>query len=123
MRGVIVTGGGSGIGAETCRYLAEQGIPGGVLDHDEAAARAVAAQIGGTALIADIGDSAAVSRAVAEADSAWGGVAGLVNNAGVGQVKLLEDYSDAEWDLLLRVNLTGAWLLTKAVAPLMRAGG
>ena len=123
MTGVVVTGGGSGIGAAVCRDLAARGIPVGVLDLDDAAADRVAGETGGLALVADIADPAAVSAAVERAAAELGGLVGLVNNAGLGQVKLLEDYSDEEWDRLLRVNVTGAWLLTKAVAPHMRAAG
>jgi NAD(P)-dependent dehydrogenase (short-subunit alcohol dehydrogenase family) len=123
MTAVIVTGGGAGIGAATCAALAAQGIPVGVLDHDPDAAMKVAAEVGGLALVADISDPVAVDAAVAKAHAELGDITGLVNNAGVGQVTLLEDYTHEEWDHLLRVNLTGAWLMTKAVAPLMRAAG
>lgn len=123
MSAVIVTGGGSGIGAATCAALAAAGIPVGVLDVDADTARATAKLVGGHALVADIGDPTAVDAAVAEARQALGPVTGLVNNAGLGQVKLMEDYSHEEWDRLLRTNITGAWLMTKAVAPLMREAG
>lgn len=123
MTGVVVTGGGSGIGSAVCRLLAAKGVPVGVLDIDADAAAEVAAETGGVALVADIADPDAVSGAVATAAAELGGIVGLVNNAGVGQVKLLEDYTPAEWDRLLQVNVTGAWLLTKAVAPHMRAAG
>jgi NAD(P)-dependent dehydrogenase (short-subunit alcohol dehydrogenase family) len=121
--GVIVTGGASGIGAATCRALAAEGTPVGVLDVDAEGAAALAAEIGGVALVADVADAAAIEQAVEDAAAAFGGITGLVNNAGLGQVKLMEGYSEQEWDRLVRVNLTGPWLLTKAVAPHMRAAG
>ncbi len=123
MTGVIVTGGGSGIGAATCAALAASGVPVGVLDRDEETARSVADETGGLALVADVGEPSAVTRAVALARKELGGLVGLVNNAGVGQVRLLEQVSHEDWDELLRVNLTGAWLMTKAVAPHLREAG
>ncbi len=118
---VVVTGGASGIGAATCELLAASGVAVGVLDRNESGARAVAERIGGLALVADVARSEQVDDAMRRADAELGGLAGLVNNAGVGNLKPLEDYTDAEVDLIWRVNVTGAFNCLRAAAPLLRS--
>ena len=123
-RGALVTGGGSGIGAAVCRWLTAAGARVAVLDRDEAAAAAVAEEIGGFSLVADVRDSAAVTAAVDDAGRRLGSLSIVVNNAGLGGLHRLEEYSDREWERLLAVNLTGAfWVLRAAVPHLRRAGG
>ncbi len=120
-RGVLVTGGASGIGAATCRALAAAGARVGVLDRSADGAASVAEEVGGVALVADVGDSAAVDAAVARADAELGGLSGLVNNAGVGNLKPLEAYTDKEIDLIWRVNVAGTYAGLRAAAPFLRA--
>ena len=122
-RGVVVTGGASGIGAATCRALAAEGARVGVLDRDADGAAVVAADVDGVALPADVGDSAAVDEAIARADAVLGGLSGLVNNAGVGNLKPLEAYTDKEIDLIWRVNVAGTYACLRAAAPFLRATG
>ena len=123
-RGALVTGGGSGIGASVCRWLAAAGAQVAVVDRDPSSADAVARPIGGVALVADVRDSDAVGRAVAEAADRLGSLRIVVNNAGLGGLRRLEDYTDREWERLLAVNLTGAFSIIRAAAPhLRRAGG
>jgi NAD(P)-dependent dehydrogenase (short-subunit alcohol dehydrogenase family) len=117
---VVVTGGGSGIGAATCRTLAGGGARVAVLDRRAESAGAVAAEVGGLAIVADVGDSAAVDDALARADAELGGLTGLVNNAGVGNLKPLEDYTDKDLDLIWRVNLAGAYYCLRAAVPYLR---
>jgi NAD(P)-dependent dehydrogenase (short-subunit alcohol dehydrogenase family) len=120
---IVVTGGGSGIGAATCRRLAAGGARVAVLDRKADTAAAVAAELGGVAVVADVRDPVLVSEALARAAAELGGLTGLVNNAGVGNVKPLEEYTDEEWAFLIGVNLTGAFVTTRAVAPLLRESG
>jgi NAD(P)-dependent dehydrogenase (short-subunit alcohol dehydrogenase family) len=115
-RKAIVTGGSSGIGAAICRVFAEHGAHVAVLDRrvtDGADA----------AFECDVGDSSAVEAAVASACDALGGVDILVNNAGMGMNKPLHEYSDREWELVLRVNLTGTFNCMRAVVPRLLDGG
>lgn len=119
-RAAVVTGGGSGIGAATCRLLAAGGARVGVLDRRADTAAAVAEEVGGIALVADVADSAAVDAALARADEELGGLTDLVNNAGVGNLKPLEAYTDADLDLIWRVNLAGTYFCLRAAAPLLR---
>ncbi|MBX3312707.1 MAG: SDR family oxidoreductase [Actinobacteria bacterium] len=122
-RSAIVTGGGAGIGAATCALFAREGAQVTVLDRDPAAADAVAAEVGGRAAVVDVRDGDAVQRAVLDAADAMGGLTDLVNNAGIGTVKPLLDYSDKEWELLVGVNLTGTFNGIRAAAPIMLEAG
>lgn len=119
-RGMVVTGGGSGIGAATCRLLALKGAAVGVLDRNADAARAVAEEIGGLALACDVAASDQVDAAIARADAELGGLTGLVNNAGLGNLKPLEDYSDRDVELIWRVNFFGSYACLRAAAPFLR---
>jgi len=119
-RGMVVTGGGSGIGAATCRLLALKGAAVGVLDRNADAARAVAEEIGGLALACDVGASDQVDAAIARADAELGGLTGLVNNAGLGNLKPLEDYSDRDVELIWRVNFFGSYACLRAAVPFLR---
>jgi len=122
-RSVLVTGGGSGIGAATCRLFATEGACVTVLDRNGDAAAAVAASIDGRAVTCDVRDPDAVTVAVRDAAEAMGGLTDLVNNAGVGTAKPLVDYSDKEWALLIGVNLTGTFHGIRAAAPIMVEAG
>lgn len=120
MSGVVVTGGGSGIGAATCALLASHGVPVGVLDRNAEAAHRVAGQVGGTPLVADVRRRDQVDEAVDRAASTLGGIAGWVNNAGVGNLKPLEDYTEPEVDLIWGVNVTGTLHCLQAAVPHLR---
>jgi len=120
---VVVTGGGSGIGAATCRRFARDGASVAVLDRREAAARAVAEEVGGVAVVADVSDPAAVTAAIDEAAEAMGGLSVVVSNAGVGNWKPLHTYTDDEWRMLVDVNLSGAFYVLRAAVPHLQAAG
>jgi NAD(P)-dependent dehydrogenase (short-subunit alcohol dehydrogenase family) len=120
---VVVTGGGSGIGAAVCRQLAAAGARVGVLDRRSDTAQAVAAEVGGLALVADVGDTDSLEAALTLAHAELGGLRGLVNNAGVGNLKRFESYTDRDVDLIWKVNVSGVFAGIRAAAPLIRAAG
>lgn len=122
-RKALVTGGGSGIGAATCRRFVEEGASVVVLDRDAGAAAAIADEIGGHAIPCDVADRDALAAAVEEAVDVLDGLTTLFNNAGFGMLKTLHTYSDDEWDRLLAVNLTAAFVATRAAVPHLRASG
>jgi meso-butanediol dehydrogenase / (S,S)-butanediol dehydrogenase / diacetyl reductase len=119
----IVTGGGSGIGRATCRRMAAEGASVAVLDIDGDRAKAVADEVGGPALVADVGDPEALRTAVDQAVTALGGLTLLFNNAGTGNQSPLHEWDPAEWDRLLRINLTGVYLGFRAAIPHIKASG
>jgi NAD(P)-dependent dehydrogenase (short-subunit alcohol dehydrogenase family) len=120
-RVVVVTGGGSGIGAATCRRFAAAGATVAVLDRRPGDAEAIADEVGGMAVTADVADPAAVADAFAAVAAEAGRITDVVSNAGVGRWKRLEEVTDAEWRLLVDVNLTGAFYVLRAAIPHLRA--
>nr|WP_028008497.1 SDR family oxidoreductase [Solimonas flava] len=129
---MIVAGGGSGIGAETARRLADEGAAVLVGDLDGGAAERVAARIvadGGTARgqHCDIADEASVAALVQAAVREWGGLDGIHVNAA--DMRALLDDTDALdvpldiFDRTLRVNLRGHLLCTRAALPALLARG
>jgi NAD(P)-dependent dehydrogenase (short-subunit alcohol dehydrogenase family) len=81
---VLVTGGGSGLGAATARAMAAKGAKVAVIDMNKDGAEAVAKEIGGLALVGDVSEEAPVKEAIAKAEAAHGPVRVLVNCAGIG---------------------------------------
>lgn len=124
-RTAIVTGGASGIGRATARLFAEAGANVVIADLNAEGAEQAAADIGergGTALAVtgDLSDPAVISRLVSETEDRFGGTDILVNNAGVTDSKTPPArISDAEWERVVRINLTAPFLLTRTVLPHM----
>ena len=124
----VVTGAGSGIGAETARQFAAAEALVAIFDIDGASATAVAAEIersGGRAigLQADVGQPESVAAAAAKVQAELGPCRILVNNAAARHKDALLDISLAAWNRVLGVNLTGALICTQAFAPQMIAAG
>lgn len=122
-RQVVVTGGGSGIGAAVCHLFAAEGASVMVLDRNAASAAAVAAEVDGGSVACDVRDGDAMTAAIGDSAEAMGGLTDLVNNAGVGAAKPLISYTDKEWALLIGVNLTGTFHGIRAAAPIMVEAG
>jgi NAD(P)-dependent dehydrogenase (short-subunit alcohol dehydrogenase family) len=124
----VITGGGGGMGGAQARIFAREGAAVCVADVNGAAAEKVAAQIkadGGRALGAelDVRDAAAWERTVAAAESAFGPVTILCNNAGANFRTGFDDQTEEQWHIIMEVGLTGAFLGIKAVVPSMRRAG
>src|SRR5438309_11640175 len=92
---VLLSGGASGIGAETARLVLREGGKAVLADRDEAKGRALAAELGKAALFVplDVTDEPAWQKAVATAVETYGGLHGLLNSAGVGVRNSIEDCS------------------------------
>jgi NAD(P)-dependent dehydrogenase (short-subunit alcohol dehydrogenase family) len=114
-RVAVVTGGGSGLGAAMAAGLAQAGAAVGVVDVDAERAEGVSASIveaGGTAapFSADVTDSSAVDRVVADVVAELGGVDVLVNSAGIAFRSSAEDFPEDRFDAVVAVNLKGTFL-------------
>lgn len=122
-RRIVVTGAASGIGAAVARVLAGLGARVACLDRDQAAAQEVAASLAvpGLAVSADVVDEDAVTRALAEAAEALGGIDGVVNSAGVVAMKPVTELSLDAWKKVIDVNLTGTFLVCRAAVPYLQA--
>lgn len=123
MRGhvAVVTGGGRGLGEAICHALAGEGARVAVWDVDVQAARKVAAAIkagGGEAMAVsgDVSRRSAVQKAVASVIRRFGSVEILVNNAGFSRDAPITEMSDRDWGSVIDVCLTGAFLVSQAVA-------
>jgi len=115
----MVTGGASGIGEATVRVLAAAGAETVIADLNLEAGRKLAEEIGGgaTAVQMDVADPDSVAKAFASLDR----LDGLVNNAGIGHVGSIEECDYEDWTRLMRVNVDGVFLVTKAALPLLFA--
>jgi NAD(P)-dependent dehydrogenase (short-subunit alcohol dehydrogenase family) len=121
----VVTGGGSGMGAETARYLAKAGAKVTVLDINEEGVKAVAEEIGGLGLTCDVTSAEGAEAAMAQARNAHGSCRVLVNCAGVAPAKRivgkhgpmpLDDFVKT-----IQINLVGSFNFMRLAAAEMIA--
>jgi len=125
----IVTGASRGIGAAIAERLARDGFTvvvnyAGNAEAAEALARKIE-QAGGRALTAqaDVADPAAVRRMFEAAETAFGGVDVVVNNAGIMQLARIADTADALFDKTVAINLKGTFNVLREAAKRLRDGG
>ena len=128
----VVTGGTRGIGFAVARALLAANGHVLITGRDEARVRRAAAELGDAAsardrvvgAVADIRDPRAIERALQRAAEAFGTVDTLINNAGVGIFRPVDELTDDDWQQVIDTNLTGVFYATRAAIPLMkRAGG
>lgn len=127
-RVVLVTGGGSGLGAAICTLLAEEGAKVAIADIRVEAAQGVADQIaraGGRAQAwrLDVTDEASIQAALADVTKLFGRLDALVNNAGVDVTAGIREISAADWQRVIATNLTGPFLLSKHGLEFLNSGG
>jgi 3-oxoacyl-[acyl-carrier protein] reductase len=120
----VVTGAARGIGRTIALKLAQEGADVAICDlqAEWLAETATAVQALGRKalpLAVDVGDGAAVTACIAEVVKVFGKVDIMVNNAGITKDTLLVRMSDDDWDAVLRVNLKGTFLFSRAVAKHM----
>ncbi len=120
MQTLLVTGGGSGIGAAIARAADAAGYRVGVLDVDASASDAVVQTLqNGVGLSADVRNADDVARAIAD----LGTVDVLVNNAGVLATGPLIDHDPADFRRVIDINLTAVFIVAQAAARSMRQAG
>ena len=122
---VLVTGGGSGLGAATARAMAAKGAKVAIIDTNKDGAEAVAKEIKGLALTGDVSEEAPVKDAIAKAEAAHGTIRILVNCAGIGSamktVSKTGAYPLDQFNKVIKVNLIGSFNCIRLVAERMQA--
>jgi len=119
----VVTGGGSGIGAACCRTFAAEGARVAVVDRAADGAAAVAAEIDGLAVVADIGSEAAVNDLVAQVEAELGSIDVFFNNAGIATGGDPIETPLADWQEQWQINLMSHVYAVRAVLPKMLERG
>ncbi|QCQ90445.1 SDR family oxidoreductase [Rhodococcus sp. SGAir0479] len=116
----LVTGAGRGIGAATARALARERVRLILVDRDGAAVRDLAAELGPDVAVpaeADVGDLAAMERAVAAGSARFGGIDLVLANAGMGGYGSVAQIDPATFARVVDVNLVGAFNTVRAALP------
>lgn len=116
----LVTGASSGIGAAIARGLAAEGARVALLARRRERLDALAVELGGLAVPADVTDPAATQQAVSEAIEGLGGLDVLISGAGVSRPGLVADGDPADWRLMFAVNVLGLLHVTQAAIPALR---
>jgi 2-deoxy-D-gluconate 3-dehydrogenase len=124
----IVTGGNGGIGLAMARGLAEAGANVAIVGRNETKSDAAVAELGRhgvktISVVADVTDKGAVTAMVERTLRELGRIDILVNNAGINIRKAPHALELAEWDSVIKTNLTSAFLCSQAVYPAMKAVG
>lgn len=121
----LVTGGASGLGAETARHLARAGAKVTILDVNLDLAQQVAGEMGGLAIQCNVADAAAAEAAVAQAREAYGPARVLVNCAGIGAAQRIVGRKGPmaldEFTRVININLIGSFNLMRLAAAEMTA--
>ncbi len=120
----VVTGAARGIGQAIAKRLAQEGADVAICDLQAEWLAETAGIVEGFGrkalpLAVDVGDSEAVTACINEVVKVFGKVDIMVNNAGITKDTLLVRMSDDDWDAVLRVNLKGTFLFSRAVAKHM----
>lgn len=124
---VVVTGGGSGLGAALCRTLVQAGARVAVADVRLDAAQAVADALDAgarcMALSMDVGDEAGVGQAFEQIHARFGGVDIAINNAGTDVTLPFDEMRTQDWQRIIATNLTGPFLVSRAAMRYMKPQG
>ena len=127
-RVVIITGAGQGIGRAFAKAFAAAGARAVIAERNEKKAAAVAEEIlradgQALAVTTDVADPASVKEMIEVVDDEYGRIDVLINNAAIFstlEMRPFEQIPLEEWEDVLRVNITGAFLCARAVLPAMR---
>jgi NAD(P)-dependent dehydrogenase (short-subunit alcohol dehydrogenase family) len=120
----MITGAGSGVGRAVAQALAEDGWQLALVGRKRETLEETARSLKGTHLLApaDVGDPAAVKGIFAQIEDRFGRLDMLFNNAGIGTPAIpIEELSFEQWQAIVSVNLTGAFLCTQEAVRMMKA--
>ncbi len=123
---MVVTGGASGIGAATVARFLDEGSRVLVVDRDPRGCKQIKTKFVSLveAIVADVADEHAVTRAFHQIDTLLDGLDVLINNAGISRRHRFLDLSPGEWSQVLAVNLNGVFHMGQQTAKRMvKAGG
>jgi NADP-dependent 3-hydroxy acid dehydrogenase YdfG len=125
---ILVTGGGQGLGAAICKTMTEDGAKVIAVDLNETKLENVVKDItdsGGDikSYMMNVGDEKNVEEVIQKIIKEYGHIDAVINNAGIDYTKSIEELSHEEWNLVIRVNLTGPFNVSKAVYPFMKQHG
>jgi 3-oxoacyl-[acyl-carrier protein] reductase len=118
----VVTGAGQGIGREIALLFAREGADVAVIDRNPKSAKDIVEIIRSLgrrslSVSADVGEEGQVETAIRQISNELGSIDILVNNAGIDTTSLVVDMPTNLWDEMLRINLRGVFLCTRAVLP------
>jgi NAD(P)-dependent dehydrogenase (short-subunit alcohol dehydrogenase family) len=124
-RSALVTGGGKGIGLAIARAYVDEGARVAIASRDVARLRAAAKELDPSGarvmpVAMDVTDRASIASGVEAIVVRWGPIDVLVNNSGVAGITSLNDADDSLWNRIIATNLTGMYVVTKAVVPHIR---
>lgn len=120
MKTVLITGGSRGIGRAMVELFSRNGYAVAfTYKKSENEAKTLAETTGALAICADSANESEVIKAVKNAEQALGHIDCLINNAGVSAFSLFTEVTLEEWNNIMSVNLTGAFLYSRAVVPEM----
>jgi NAD(P)-dependent dehydrogenase (short-subunit alcohol dehydrogenase family) len=122
-RRAVVTGGAGRLGRAIAKALSEAGADVVLAGRDADALAEAASGLSASIQVLDLVDEASISTAFDEIEADGGPAAILVNNAGVASAARFGEVDAAEFDRVLRVNVTGAYLCAQRAAPAMRELG
>ena len=120
MRTVVITGGASGLGLDLARRCVRDSWTVVILDRNEAAAKAAAADVGCAHVAADVTDAIALRNAFTGIAAEYGPLDGLVNNAGLNVPGPSAELPVDDWRLVIDVNLSGTFYTCQAAYPHLR---
>lgn len=117
---VIVTGGSAGIGYATAKMLVEKGARVLITGRHQERLEKAAAEIGAIPVVADVAREEDVEKTFRQAQEQLGGLDVLINNAGIGRRKSLDELSVQDFEDIYRVNVFGAAMMAKHAARIFK---
>ncbi len=117
---IIITGGSSGIGYATAKYLVEKGAKVLITGRDKEKLEKAANETGAVAVVADVAKEEDIEYTFQQVKEKLGGLDVLINNAGIGRRKSLDELSLQDFEEIFRVNVYGAALMAKNAAQIFK---